>query len=216
MLSNGRLVNQRPTSPNFDYILGSESLKVVQKPEYLGVWLQSDLKFTTHINDKVNKANRQLGLIKRALYSAPESAKLLAYTSLCRPHVEYAAAVWDPHLEYLIQDVEKIQHKAVRFIAKLKGRESVTAARERLLIDTLATRRCNIRRNLLLRLLSNEQYHNVLVDDYDELLSNNTDNTPATRAMTRGDPRTIYAKIPAYYNSFLPKTVREMKKHVSL
>ena len=199
-------------SPSSDYRLGNVPLDIVQQTKYLGVLLQSDLKFSNHICDKVNKANRQVGMIKRALYNAPEAAKLLAYTSLCRPHVEYAASVWDPYLECLSHDIEMIQNKAVRFISNIKGRESVTEAREKLCLDTLVNRRKKIRHNLLLRLLSNEEHHRLLVNDYDELCSDNPDNTPTTRAMARGVPPTIYAKTSAYYNSFLPKTVREIKK----
>ena len=65
--------------------------------------------------------------------------------------------------------------------------------------------RKKIRHNLLLRLPSNEEHHRLLVNDYDELCSDNPDNTPTTRAIARGVPQ-------AYYNSFLPKTVREIKK----
>ena len=206
------LFNQTLKSPSSDYRLGNVPLDIVQQTKYLGVLLQSDLKFSNHICDKVNKANRQVGMIKRALHHAPETAKLLAYTSLCRPHVEYAASVWDPYLECLSHDIEMIQNKAVRFISNIKGRESVTEAREKLCLDTLVNRRKKIRHNLLLRLLSNEEHHRLLVNDYDELCSDNPDNTPTTRAMARGVPPTIYAKTSAYYNSFLPKTVREIKK----
>jgi len=30
------------------------------------------------------------------VYDAPKDAKLLAYTSLCRPILDYADVVWDP------------------------------------------------------------------------------------------------------------------------
>ena len=149
-------------------------------------------------------------MIKRALHNAPESTKLLAYTSLCRPH--YAASVWDPCLECLNHDIEMIIYKAVRFISNIKGRERVTEARKKLCLDTLVNRRKKIRHNLLLRLLSNEEHHRLLVNDYDKLCSDNPDNTPTTRAMARGVPPIVYAKTSACYNSFLPKTVREIEK----
>ena len=206
--------NQSQASPDPKYLLGNTPLEVVQQSKYLGVLLQSDLRFTNHISEKVSKANRQLGMIKRALYNAPSSAKLLAYTSLCRPVVEYAAPVWDPYLECLSHDIEKVQQKAIRFISNLKGRDSVTDARDKLSLDTLSDRRSKIRQNLLFRLLSKEEQHNSLITDYDELMNNNSDIAPQTRAKTRGDPPTIYAKSSAYYNSFLPKTVREMKKRL--
>ena len=45
---------------------------------------------------------------------------------------------------------------------------------------------------------------------YNELL-NKLDNALLTRATTRGLPPTITAKTSIYHNSFLPKTVRELK-----
>ena len=52
----------------------------------------------------------------------------------------------------------------------------------------------------------------VVKNNHIYICSDNPDNTPTTRAMARGVPPTIYAKTSAYYNSFLPKTVREIKK----
>ena len=62
--------------------------------------------------------------------NASASARLHAYTSLSRPHVEYAASVWDTTLDYLINDIEMVQHNAIRIISTLKGRNSVTAVRK--------------------------------------------------------------------------------------
>ena len=38
------------------------------------------------------------------MYDAAKEAKLLAYTSLCRPILEYADVVWDPSAKSKIQD----------------------------------------------------------------------------------------------------------------
>ena len=103
-----------------------------------------------------------MGMIKRALCDAPASARLLAYTSLCRPNVEYAASVGDIKLDNLISDSEMVQHNAIRFISTLKGRDSVTSAREKLELETLADRRTKIRHALLLRLLSHEENNKSL------------------------------------------------------
>ena len=110
--------------------------------------------------------------------------------------------MWNPCLECLNHYIEMI----------IILSQSVTEAREKLCLDTIVSRRKKIRHNILWRLLSNEEHHHLLVNDYDELCSDNPDNTPTTRAITRGVPPTIYAKTSAYYNSFLPKTVREIKK----
>ena len=147
-------------------------------------------------------------MVKRTLFQALEKAKLLAYVGLCRPHVEYAAAVWDPNLEYITHDLEMVQHNAVRFISKFKGRESITSALKGLNLETLAARRGKTRHSLLLKLLANEKNHNSLNNAYGDLMDTRPTNVPTTRAAARGDPRTIYAKTSAYHNSFLPRTVR--------
>ena len=87
----------------------------------------------------------------------------------------------------------------------------MTAAREKLELETLADRRTKIRHALLLRLLSHEENNESLTSAYDELINDRPANVAVTRAVTRGDPPTIYAKKSVYYNSFLPKTVRETK-----
>ena len=100
-------------------------------------------------------------MVKRTLFQALEKAKLLAYVGLCRPHVEYAAAVvWDPNLKYITHDIEMVQHNAVRFISRLKCRSSITSALESLNLETLAARHGKTRRSLLFELLANEENHN--------------------------------------------------------
>ena len=64
--------------------------------KYLGVVMQSNLKFNRHIASKANSAKKVLGCIKYALNDAPQPVKLLAYSSLCRPILKYADVLWDP------------------------------------------------------------------------------------------------------------------------
>ena len=92
--------NPSQPSPYYaSYTLDGNPLQITQETKYLGVVTQPDLKFTNHIYTKISKGKRQLGMVKRTLFKASEKASLLAYTGLCRPHVEYAAAVWEPILE---------------------------------------------------------------------------------------------------------------------
>ena len=39
-----------------------------------------------------------------------------AYKGLVRPILEYGSSVWDPHYEGLIDDLEKVQKRAARFV----------------------------------------------------------------------------------------------------
>jgi len=78
------------------YSLGDTTLRTVKEAKYLGVIMQSNLKFDRHIKSKVNNASKILGCIMHTIYNAPMQAKLIAHLSLCRPILEYADTLWDP------------------------------------------------------------------------------------------------------------------------
>ena len=57
-----------------------------------------------------------LNFIRRNIYRCSPDIKSLAYSSLITPHLEYAAAVRDPHTLQDISQLEKIQRRAARFV----------------------------------------------------------------------------------------------------
>jgi len=110
-----------------------------------------------------------------------------------------------------VESLEAVQRRAVRFVKNLKGRESVTDARLELGLPTLEERRRNHRLSLLMRILQDEERHNVLSSSYDEIMNGREAATMTTRAASRGEPVSIFASTKAYYDSFLPRTIRDLK-----
>ena len=187
----------------------------VTKATYLRVTVQSNLQFTSHINTKVSEAKRTLGLIQRTLHNAPKKAKLLAYTSLCRPYVEYAATLYDPYNKGPIHDIEMVQNQAIRFIMNIKGlKDSITVAREQLELETLQDRRKKLIMSLLMRILSKEECHKSLSAMYDELMNDRENTTIITHAILRGERTSISTTTSIYHNSFLPSTVRDLRDRI--
>ena len=84
-VKKSNIITFNDKSPPPQYLLGGQALVSVEKAKYLGVIIQSDMRFNTHIQKKIMTAKQQLGMIKRALYWAPEKAKLLAYKTLLSP-----------------------------------------------------------------------------------------------------------------------------------
>ena len=96
------------------FFCGSK-LEQVDSASYLGITINSKLKWSEHISSISSKASRSLGLIKRNLWNCPRKVRETAYTSIVRPKLEYASASWDPHYKKDISTLERVQRKAARF-----------------------------------------------------------------------------------------------------
>ena len=125
-----------------NYKLGNSILQETQSHTYLGVDINKDLKWNNHINRISAKGNRTLGFIKRNLNSCTEDIKSMAYKTLVRPTIEYCSAVWDPHTQEQIHQLESIQKRAARFVKKDYSRQSsITQILKDLDWPSLQTRR---------------------------------------------------------------------------
>ena len=101
---------------------------------------------------KKEKPSKTLGAIRHILKQAPQERRLLGYTCLCHPILEYADTVWDPTLAKEIESLWMLQDGAVRFIVKLRGQESVTEACSELGPQPLKQRRRNHRLSCLMKI----------------------------------------------------------------
>ena len=77
--------------------LGETVLKQVETFKYLGVLLSSDISWSAHVQSVCSKARKLVGLLYRQFYTsnANRDTMLKMYTAIIRPHLEYAAQVWD-------------------------------------------------------------------------------------------------------------------------
>ena len=135
--------------------------------------------------------------------------KKVAYLTLCRPIImEFACEVWDPYLVRHETQLENIQRRAVRFIANLRGVESVTVAREKLGLALLSDRRKSARIALLLKILSSNR-HQSLMDQFEAVVSNTHSHN--TRSVAHNAPGALAASNTFYAYYFLPRTSRELR-----
>ena len=138
--------------------LDGEVLETVECYKYLGVMLTSDLSWSVHVAAICSKARRVLGILYRQFYSNSTCAVLLQlYLSLVRPHLEYAAAVWSPHLKRDIALIEGVQKFALRMVYGDWG-----ASYDHLLslsnLCTLEERRVVMRLSVLYQILNGSWY----------------------------------------------------------
>ena len=104
----------RPLIPS-QLCISNTPLERVSVFKYLGIWLSDNLSWSKHIEQITKRAMKQAGMIFRRFYAHSNSQSLKQlYISLVRPHLEYAAPVWDPHCMAHIRTLERIQKCSLR------------------------------------------------------------------------------------------------------
>ena len=97
------------TLPITPIMIKDSSLERVDTYKYLGVWLSTTLNWSLQVTEVCKKARRYLGKLYRKFYGhvGPDTF-LLLYLTYVRPHLEYAAVVWDPHQQGQITSLENV------------------------------------------------------------------------------------------------------------
>ena len=133
------------------YTLEGAVLENVDNIKYLGVTITNDLKWNTHVSNICPKAIRTLCFLRRTLFSCPQNVKEAAYKGMVRPILEYGSSVWDPHTGKLLEELEKVQNRAARFVTRNYVYEtgSMTDILEQLKWESLKKRRKDNRLILL-------------------------------------------------------------------
>ena len=96
-----------------------EMLRETTEEKDLGVWVDCSSKPSIHVTHAVNKANQLLGLIRRSFTHMDCDLMRQLFTSVVRPHLEYANIVWHPYLKGDIEMIESVQHRATKMVPGL-------------------------------------------------------------------------------------------------
>ena len=129
-----------------NYILHSHILESVSTATYLGITVQSNLKWDKHINDITSKGNKALGFLKRNLQTSNQQIKTQAYQALVRPKIEYSCSIWDHHTSESIRKIEMVQRRAARYSCnRYHNTSSVSDMLNIIHLPSLAERRLRTR-----------------------------------------------------------------------
>ena len=119
---------RKPTNHPYLYFNGSP---VASAPfhKHLGLVLDEKLTFGYHLSEKISKANKGIGLIKRLYFHLPRKSLLSIYKSFIRPHLDYGDLIYDqPHNDTFCRMIASVQcNAALEITGTIKG-----SSRERL------------------------------------------------------------------------------------
>ena len=185
---------------NHNYTLHNHTLESVTSAKYLGVTLQSNLKWNLHYDNIISNANKSLGFLKRNLQVSNTDIKSRAYQTLVRPKLEYSCSVWDPHTTEYKHKLEMVQRRAARYaMNNYHNTSSVTDMINTLQWPTLAERRLKTRLVIFYKIV-----HCLIA-------------IPATHILIPADTRTRHSHSQAYRHiqtskdtykwSFFPHTI---------
>lgn len=100
------LCSGRQTPEDRSYHIKEHQLDISQAEKGVGVIMDTKLSFENHVHEKIGKANRILGVVRRSFLYLDDQTFLYLYKALIRPHLEYCNQVWSPHLRKHINSLE--------------------------------------------------------------------------------------------------------------
>ena len=98
------------------YHLNDQPIPSKSVVRYLGMYINSHLKWSDHVKHITAKASRSLNYLRHTLFASPSTVKSAAYNCLVRPLLEYASPVWYLHTARDIDRLEAIQRRAARWV----------------------------------------------------------------------------------------------------
>jgi len=87
-------ISYKHSPPPVNYRINDHNLSSKSVVKYLGVFINSHLKWSDHIKHVIAKATRSLNVLRHSLNTCPSSVKAAVYKCIVRHILDYASPVW--------------------------------------------------------------------------------------------------------------------------
>ena len=102
--------------PDIDIQINDHKLNRSKSAKYLGVYIDEDLKWNSHIRQVENTLSRNIGLIRRAKHILDSGHLLLLYNAFVLPFLTYCLQVWGNTYPSKLSRLTILQKKFIRMI----------------------------------------------------------------------------------------------------
>ena len=96
--------------------LNNELIKPIETAKYLGIILDSQLKFAIYILKLFTKISRLIGVMSKIRHYLPKAVLLDLYFALIHSQLLYGIAVWGSTYHTSINKLQVLQNKAMKMI----------------------------------------------------------------------------------------------------
>ena len=200
-----RKINKIDYGPLF---LDGQRLKEVNTLTQLGLTLNNQMTWDTHIREKCVKTSQRLNILKRLSFIFPMNAKLQIYLTFIRPILEYASVVFDNCPDEWCEAIERIQRDAAISICGAYANTSHTVLLSHLGLPLLSERRKAAKLTLTYKIVNN------LTPPYlKSLLPPQRQQGIETRSSTAGDiQNSLLIRNNSLLKSFIPSSIKLWNK----
>ena len=146
--SHSIVFSNRTIDWNLKLGLGDIAIPLSTSLKLLGVTIDSDFTFTTHVEAMTTKAKLFLYALRKIRHLISVYDAKLIYTSIVRSKLEYCCTLFAFVSKHLSNKIESCQNKAIRIISKAPRIFSVTDGRRLLNLHSLVSRRSFFYRQL--------------------------------------------------------------------
>ena len=98
-----------------NFRISTQKIDICNKVQYLGVVLEENLEWNTHLNTLKLKLNRVIGLLCKIRHYVPKFLLKTLYYTIFYSHLIYACQIWGQSSNTL-NKIQPLQDKAVRII----------------------------------------------------------------------------------------------------
>lgn len=106
----------RFNTANYNLFLGSNNLERVQVHTYLGLIIQQNLKWNSHVDSMHSKIVKFLGMLRRTSYMLPSKERKCLYYAHVHSQITYLNIVWQNAPAYVINKITTTINKFMRII----------------------------------------------------------------------------------------------------
>ena len=119
----------------------------------LGLYIDSHLTWSLHIEKICKKISSAVGALKRIKSCITTKTAIQVYSALIQPHFDYCCSVWDGLGETLSMKIQKLQNRAVRVITRSSYDSNASDLLNVLHLDNLYIRRRKLKAQLTFKIL---------------------------------------------------------------
>ena len=114
--TNYQIYNKSKTNVDINVVLNGVSINCTNTVKYLGVYIDDDFTWQSHIAHISRIISRNIGIISRSRYFLSCRHRYLLYNALVSPYLNYCCLVWGNSPDSHTEKLQVLQKKIIRIL----------------------------------------------------------------------------------------------------